>query len=181
MSIVICERESESTRKRMMQLIMNALLVSWKWKYFASRNIKKRLPHSWDNLEEGVIYYRAFRPTCTPLLHTENQFLIYIICTTRPHNFTLPELISQIIICEVFIQIMKLLIVLFYQSPSYFLSDKSKYSPQHFVLQHPQLFWLDSICQHTSYTGCFQKELCNFERVYKFIQRTYTTFWTVIM
>jgi hypothetical protein len=27
----------------------------------------------------------------------------------------------------------------------------------------------------------FQKELYNFERVYTFIQRSYTTFWTVIM
>jgi hypothetical protein len=27
----------------------------------------------------------------------------------------------------------------------------------------------------------FKKKLHKFERVYKFIQRTYTTFWTVIM
>jgi hypothetical protein len=27
----------------------------------------------------------------------------------------------------------------------------------------------------------FQKELYNCESLYKFIQRTYTTFWTVIM
>jgi hypothetical protein len=31
------------------------------------------------------------------------------------------------------------------------------------------------------YNRVFQKELYKFERVYKFIQRTYTTFWTVIM
>jgi hypothetical protein len=36
-------------------------------------------------------------------------------------------------------------------------------------------------CQYLRLYRMFQKALHNFERIYKFMQRTYTRFWTVIM
>jgi hypothetical protein len=67
-------------------------------------------------------------PTCTPLL----PHSCYMLCPS------LPTWLDHSVYVWRRVQVMKLLIMQFSPTSCHFISLRSKYSPQHPVLKHPQ-------------------------------------------